>query len=201
MKIENKTNIFLVVYSVFILATPIPYTETYTLVVNWIGFILSVIPVYSFRTYLKTLPPNQNTLLHSLLIMLMYALCLIGALTAGFPTVLQAFPNLKSVDYIVYSVMYTQSEIFASLLMGVTTQCITVALIILSFFPVKYLSFNTKIIKGRIQIGIVLFCIISTFIINLSCWSVCSAEMYIFGSIVNGMYDATKVYTSGLLCF
>ena len=193
MSFIKKKNIFLALYTVFILATPLPNTEPYTLLVNWVGYLMSNVPVFSFRSYLKRLPPNQNTLLHSLLIMLMYELYILGGLTAIFPTVLRFSLSLKNIDYLIYSAMYTQSEIFFSLLIGVSTQCITIALIILSFFPVKFMSFNTIFVKRGIQIGIVLFSMISTLIVNLSCRSICSVEMYIFGSIINGMFDATKI--------
>lgn len=193
MSFIKKKNIFLALYTVFILATPLPNTEPYTLLVNWVGYLLSNVPVFSFRSYLKRLPPNQNTLLHSLLIMLMYELYILGGMTAIFPTVLRFSLSLRNIDYLIYSAMYTQSEIFYSLLIGITTQCITIALIILSFFPVKFMSFNTVIFKRGIRIGIVLVSLISTLIVNLFCRSICSVEMYIFGSIINGMFDVTKI--------
>ena len=193
MSFIKKKNIFLAMYTVFILATPLPITEPYTLLVNWVGYLLSNVPVFSFRSYLKRLPPNQNTLLHSLLIMLMYELYILGGMTAIYPTIFRFSLSLRNIDYLIYSAMYTQCEIFYSLLIGITTQCITIALIILSFFPVKFLSFNTILFKRGIRIGIVLVSLISTLIVNLSCRSLCSVEMYIFGSIINGMFDATKI--------
>ncbi len=115
-------NLFLLVYTVFLLSAPLPATTLYSQVVNWIGVILCNIPVIFSLMYNKSLPKAKQSILFNLNNFLMIQLHVVGIMTVIFATLVIYLPVVTEISASIYCILFTQTELFMSNVLVVTTQ-------------------------------------------------------------------------------
>ena len=135
----SSKNILLVFYTAWVLSTPLPatkaYSKAYSQTVNWTGVLSSSIPVAFSVMYSKSLPKAKKSLLLNLTHFLMLQLHAVGVMTVLFPTAVISLPFLTEIDPSTYCILFTQSELFLSTLLVVTTQSIAIIIVIIEVNP------------------------------------------------------------------
>ena len=194
-------NLFLLVYTVFILSTPLPATTLYSQVVNWTGVILCNIPVIFSVMYNKSLPKAKQSILFNLNNFLMIQLHVVGIMTVIFATLVIYLPVVTEISASIYCILFTQTELFMSNVLVVTTQCIAIIIVTIGFNPEKYIQINSGSFYWKLKLGVLVASLVITCSVNLGCYSMCSGQLYFVGAIYNGIYNTEESTKFDFHCY
>ena len=194
-------NLFLLVYTVFILSTPLPATTLYSQVVNWTGVILCNIPVIFSLMYNKSLPKAKQSILFNLNNFLMIQLHVVGIMTVIFATLVIYLPVVTEISASIYCILFTQTELFMSNVLVVTTQCIAIIIVTIGFNPEKYIQINSGSFYWKLKLGVLVASLVITCSVNLGCYSMCSGQLYFVGAIYNGIYNTEESTKFDFHCY
>ena len=185
---------------VFLLSAPLPATTLYSQIVNWTGAILCNIPVMFSVMYNKSLPKAKQSILSNLSNFLMIQLHALGIMTVVLPTVVIYLPIVTEIAASTYCILFTQTELFLSTVLAVTTQCMAIIIVIIGFNPEKYIQMNSDSFDWKLKLGVLIASLIITCSVNLGCYSMCSGQLYFVGAIYNGIYNTEESAKFDFLC-
>lgn len=181
---DHKIDIFLVLYTVFILVVPLPVTiHIYGHIVNSLGFLLSNIPHFLFQQFQTSGPSSLLTIVNHLLAMLSLELWVGGFLSVFYPTIILVFPSMKvALDSDLLCIAFTQCDLYLFCLITITLVSMMIARIGLLSSPATFLSYDHERITVYVKCFIFGGSAVLSIITNLTCETMCNGRIYFFGA-------------------
>ena len=151
--------------------------------------------------YNKSLPKAKQSILSNLNNFLNIQLHALGIMTVILPTLVIFLPAVTEIAASTYCIMFTQTELFMSNILVVTTQCIAIIIVIIGFKPEKYIQINSDSFYWKLKLCVLLVSLVITCSVNLGCYSMCSGQLYFVGAIYNGIYNIEESAKFDFHCY